>query len=125
MIFKSEIVFVKILLPLICGITLAYSIQSVQWLNYTTIAFCTCLFFAAFVNLFYKRLKIWKYKKLTSIFYYLIFFLFGAFLCFLQTDFTQPHYFAAQDVQYLKGSIDSEPQQNNDILRFEIKLAKS
>lgn len=119
MIFKSEIVFVKIILPLILGIIIGYYFQSAQLLDIFTAILTVLLALAIFINIFYKNLKAWKHKKSIASLYYLIIFAVGFFITLFHTDFLRPDYFAKKQYQQLKVWINNEPQQTNDILRFE------
>lgn len=119
MTFKSEIVFVKIILPLILGIIIGYYFQSAQLLNIFTAILTVLLALAILINIFYKQLKAWKYKKTIASLYYLIIFSLGFFLTLFNTHFLRPDYFGKKQCQQLKVWVDSEPQQTNDILRFE------
>ncbi|MFN0257706.1 ComEC/Rec2 family competence protein [Pedobacter ureilyticus] len=124
MIFKAEIVFVKILVPLISGITLAYYFQNEQLLEATTVLLFLMLIAALTINTFYKKIKGWNYKKALASFYYLIFFTLGVFLTLFHTDFLWKNYFTKKQYQQLKVWVNSEPQQTNDILRFEAKVTQ-
>jgi len=119
LIFKSEIVFVKIILPLILGIIIGYYFQSAQLLDIFTAILTVLLALAIFINIFYKNLKAWKHKKSIASLYYLIIFAVGFFITLFHTDFLRPDYFAKKQYQQLKVWINNEPQQTNDILRFE------
>jgi competence protein ComEC len=119
MVFKTEIVFVKIVMPLVLGIAFAYYFRSLQLLKIALIAEFILLLSAIFINSYYKTLKIWRLKTYVAFIYYLLFFLLGANICLLHTQFLKPDYFASKDNQCLKVWIAGEPQKNNDILRFE------
>jgi len=118
--FKGEIVFVKILWPLIGGIILGYYFPSVTLLELSCYALTGLLLLAITVNTLYKTFRAWKYKKLIASFYYLIFFNLGLLLNLFHTDFLHSNYFENQPYKQLKGWISSEPQQTNQILRFEV-----
>lgn len=122
MIFKSEIVFAKIILPLIFGIILGYYSQTLQLLRIATFTLIACFVLAVAINIIYKTFKLWNYKKTIASFYYLFFFVLGIFVSIFNTGFLRSDYFGHQPYQYLKIGIDSEPQQTNDILRFEAKV---
>lgn len=120
MIFRAEIVFVKILLPLIFGIILGYYFQNKQLLGVTITTLSCLLLIASLINIFYKKIKGWKYKKTIASFYYLIFFILGIFLTLFHTHFLSKDYFAKKQYHQLKVWVNSEPKQTNDIVRFEV-----
>lgn len=122
MIFKAEIVFVKIILPLILGIILGYYFQDEQLLRVSLIVLITLIIAAALINTFYKNIKGWRYKKSIASFYYLLFFIAGVAITLFHTDFISSNYFAKKKYQQLKVWVSSEPQQTNDILRFEVDV---
>ncbi|MNK33183.1 ComEC family competence protein [compost metagenome] len=124
MIFRAEIVFVKILLPLIGGIILAYYFQNEQLLRVAAIVLICSSIVALLINTFYKKLKAWNYKKSVASLYYLIFFSLGVFLTLFHTDFLSKSYFANKQYGQLKVIVDNEPQQTNDILRFEVAVTE-
>lgn len=124
MVFKAEIIFVRIIFPFIIGIVSAYYFQYKELLQWTKMILFGTLVLIVFCNIFYKQLKAWKYKKAISLLHYLCFFLFGAFLCLLNTHFLQPRYFAEKEYQQLKVWVANEPQQTNDILRFEANVTQ-
>lgn len=120
MIFKAEIVFVKILLPLIFGIVLGYYFQNEQLLRVLYFVLISLLVTTALINTFYKKLKAWNYKKLIGTLYYLFYFITGIFISLFHTDFLKGNYFAKKQYEQLKVYVNDEPQQTNDILRFEV-----
>ncbi|RYF19310.1 MAG: ComEC family competence protein, partial [Flavobacteriales bacterium] len=122
MIFKAEIVFVKIILPLILGIILGYYFQNEQLLRVSLIVVVIFLVLAALINTFYKSIKGWRYKKSIASFYYMMFFSVGITITLFHTDFISGNYFAKKQYQQLKVWVSSEPQQTNDILRFEVDV---
>ena len=122
MIFKAEIVFVKIILPLILGIILGYYFQNEQLLRVSIIVISILVVIAALINTFYKNIKAWRYKKTIASFYYLMFFFIGIAITLFHTDFISGNYFAKKQYQQLKVWVSSEPQQTNDILRFEVDV---
>ncbi|WAC40256.1 ComEC/Rec2 family competence protein [Pedobacter sp. SL55] len=108
------------LLPLIFGITLGYYFQNKQLLGVTTKVLPCLLLIASLINIFYKKFKGWQYKKTIASFYYLIFFILGIFLTLFHTHFLNKDYFAKKQYQQLKVWVNSEPEQTNDIVRFEV-----
>lgn len=124
MIFKSEIIFVKLIIPLILGIITAYFFQTETTLYYTQNILLAILTTISLMILLYKRLKIWLYKKTVASILYLLFFLLGAWLCLVNTNFLKRDYFARNNYPQLKVWVANEPQQKEDILRFEVNIEK-
>lgn len=119
MTFKAEIVFVKIILPLILGIIIVYYFQTPQVLQLVSILLAVFMAILVLLHIFYKKIKGWRYKKTIATFHYLLFFLLGAFISLFHTSFLAPDYFARKEYQQLKLWVASEPQLHHDILRFE------
>ncbi len=124
MIFKSEIVFVKLLFPLSLGIILGYHFQHQQLFRILLYVLCSLIFLAATIHIYYKKLKGWKFKKNIASLYYLLFFCLGFYLTLAHTDFLRSDYFGHKNYPHLKGWISSEPHQNHEILRFELSISK-
>lgn len=112
----------KIFLPLIGGIILGYYFQNGQLFEVAAIVLASLLFVALSINTFYKKIKAWNFKKSIASLYYFLFFSLGTYLSLLHTDFLSKNYFAQKQYQQLKVWVKSEPQQTNDILRFEVAV---
>ncbi len=124
MIFKAEIVFVKILLPLIGGIILGYYFQNEHQLRVSIIVLISLITLLILVNTLYKKIRGWNYKKSIGSLYYLLFFTLGFFLTLFHTDLIRTDYFAKTEYQQLKVWVNDEPQQTNHILRFEVTVTE-
>lgn len=124
MIFKSEIVFVKLLFPLSLGIILGYHFQHQQLFRILFYVLGALIFFAATIHIYYKKLQGWTFKKAIASLYYLLFFCLGFYLTLAHTDLLRSDYFGHKNYPYLKGWINSEPQQNHEILRFELSISE-
>lgn len=122
MIFKSEIVFVKLLFPLSLGIILGYHFQHQQLFRILFYTLAILIFFAVSIHIYYQKIKGWNFKKSIASLYYLLFFSLGSYLSLAHTNFLRSDYFGNKKHAYLKGWINSEPQQNNEILRFELLI---
>jgi competence protein ComEC len=121
-IFRSEIVFVKIILPLIIGLVLGFYYPHEQLLRVVKIVLPLLFIINLLINFFYKRIKGWQYQKNIALLNYLLFFVTGLFLSLNHRDTLQSDYFAKRDFTQIRAIIDNEPQQTNDILRFEVKV---
>ena len=124
MIFKSEIVFVKLLFPFSLGIMLGYHFQEQQLFRILLYALVSLVCFAIFIHIHYQKLKAWRFQKSIASLYYLLFFGLGFFITLAHNDILHPHYFSNKKLSHLKGWISSEPQQNNHILMFELRVSE-
>lgn len=124
MIFKSEIVFVKLLFLLSLGIILGYHFQHQQLFRILFYVLGTLIFLAATIHIYYQKLKGWKFKKTIASLYYLLFFSLGFYLTLAHTNFLHSDYFGHKNYPHLKGWISSEPQQSHEILRFELSISE-
>lgn len=125
MIFKSEIVFVRILFPFIAGIICTYLFANAD-LVYTSLFVTASILVILFgINLFYKKLKAYNYKTTIGIFFNLFCFAFGGLICLLNTQSFKKDYYANDTYQYLKVWVNSEPQLTNSILRFEVEVTNA
>jgi competence protein ComEC len=118
-IFKSEIVFVRILFPFITGIACAYLFGKGNFIIPCLITTTLLLSYLLFINLFYKKIKAYNFKGVTGVVFYLFCFALGGMMCLLNTQSSRKNYFANQSYDYLKVWVDGEPQLTNNILRFE------
>lgn len=122
MIFKSEIIYTRIIFPFIAGIIGAYYLQFQSVFDAVSISLAIFIVFTVFFNVFYKYFKLWRYKAVVSTVYYFVFFLLGAFASLWSTDFLKKDYFGHRNYEQLKIWVANEPQQTNDILRFEANV---
>jgi competence protein ComEC len=111
-------------MPFIFGIILAYYFQTTQLLRVVTYLLAIQLLIAATVNLYYKKLRAWRFKQTLSFFYYSLFAVSGVFICLHNSDQLQPDYFANKKFSQLKIWIASEPQMSGDVARFEAEVTK-
>lgn len=124
MTFKSEIVFVKLLFPFGLGIILGYHFQEQQLFRILLYILVALTVLAALVHTYYRKFKGWNFKKTIAILYYLLFFGLGFYLTLARTDFLKSDYFGHNKYSHLKGWICSEPQESNQILRFELSVSE-
>ncbi|WP_293787784.1 ComEC/Rec2 family competence protein [uncultured Pedobacter sp.] len=116
--FKTEYIFVRILFPFILGICIFYYIPTFAYIKCLTIALAIILLSILFLNFTYKRLKIYRYKGAVGFIIYLLFFNLGSLFCLLNNERLNQHYFAKTKCDYFKVWVNSEPQQNHEIVRF-------
>ena len=120
MTFKSEIVFVRVLLPFIMGICCVYNFQSHLLITVLLALSIVQLIYLLVINSFYKTLKAYKFKGITGIIFYFFCFTLGGLICLLNTQSLKKEYYANHSFDYLKVWVNDEPQQTNDIVRFEV-----
>jgi competence protein ComEC len=118
--FKSEIVFVRVLLPFILGICCAYNFQNCLLITLLLTFSVVLLIYLISINSFYKTLKAYRFKGITGVFFYLFCFVLGGLICLLNTQSLKKDYYEKHSFNYLKVWVNDEPQQTNDIVRFEV-----
>ncbi|WP_412469034.1 ComEC/Rec2 family competence protein [Pedobacter sp. KLB.chiD] len=116
--FKTEYIFVRILFPFILGICIFYYIPALAYIKCLTIALAIILLSILFLNFSYKRLNIYRYKGAVGFIIYLLFFNLGSLFCLLNNESLNQSYFAKTKCDYFKVWVNSEPQQNQNIVRF-------
>lgn len=122
---KDQILFLRILLPFLLGIITFYD-ASDPALKYIIGSLClTTFLLLVLVNLYYKKLKAYKFKSWISGLTYTSLFLFGAFLCILNKQCLSDSYFNSKQQSYLKVLVNDEPQLKSGILRFRGNVTKA
>ncbi|KQC00667.1 ComEC/Rec2 family competence protein [Pedobacter sp. Hv1] len=125
MTFRSEIVFVRIVLPFIAGIICAYPIESKKLIA-PTLFICLLLFTCLLIiNILYKHIKAYHFKDRIGLLIYMFCFFLGGLICLFNKQSLRPDYYSNYTSSYLKSYVNSEPQQTNDILRFEVVVTKA
>ncbi|MEJ5995493.1 ComEC/Rec2 family competence protein [Pedobacter sp. Du54] len=118
MIISAEIIFVRILIPLLLGIFFFYNFETKFHLQLST-------FFTAFIatsllgiNLLYKSIAAYRFKYVTGGLFALLFFFFGGWINLLCKDTLKSNYFGNQSYDQLKIWVNDEPQIGNGTIRF-------
>lgn len=75
------------------------------------------------INSLYKNIKAYQFKGITGFLFFIFCFNAGALICLLNNEALKSNYYGNRDYQYLKVEISNEPEQTNDILRFEVKVS--
>ncbi|MCX2574265.1 ComEC/Rec2 family competence protein [Pedobacter sandarakinus] len=120
--FKTEVVFARILAPFIFGIGFAYYFASKNLL-WVAAAFVFILFFLVIVsNLWYKKLKAYRSKGILGISILICFCSLGVFLVILNNEQLKSTYFGNQNFSALKIYVNDEPQISGDIVRFKARV---
>ncbi|RZL31213.1 MAG: ComEC family competence protein, partial [Pedobacter sp.] len=122
MTFKSEIVFVRILVPFGLGIILAYLFADASFIKPAIATTLVLLSYLLLINSFYKKLKAYNFKGFTGVVFIIFCFFLGSLFCLLNNSSYKKDYFANQNYEYLKVWVNDEPQLNNNILRFQVNV---
>jgi competence protein ComEC len=125
MVFKSEIIFVRILFPFILGILLSYVCRS-QYLLPVDALFAFVIFvFLLAINLRYKQLKTSRYKPVIAGLITIFWFFFGGLISLANSMELRETYFGAQPSRCLKAWVSNEPQLKEGIWRAELTIVNS
>lgn len=118
MLANAEIIFVRLLIPLMIGIGVFYSVENKFY--QLSIFLITVFIFVLLlgVNLFYKSIAAYRFKYSTGILFTLLFFFFGGWISVLHKDSFKKNYFGNKRYQHLKVWINDEPQQAKSTLQF-------
>jgi competence protein ComEC len=123
--FKTEYIFVRILLPFILGICIFYFFPALAYIKWLTLNLFVILLSILFLNITYKRFNIYRYKGAVGILIYILFFNLGSLFCLLNNESLNQNHFAKTDCNYLKVWVNDEPQQDGNIVRFKAKLVSA
>ncbi len=107
------------------GIICAYHISSTYILSLIIIFSISLVIYHILINFLYKTLRAYNFKGVTGVLLFLFSFIFGALICGLNKESLKDNHFGNKHYEYLKVSINNEPQQTNDILRFEVKVTRA
>ncbi|WP_231424301.1 DUF4131 domain-containing protein [Pedobacter sp. Leaf250] len=120
--FKAEYIFARILLPLLIGIGVFYYFPTEN--NILILLTASALIFLSIliINITYKKFKAYQFKGITGGLIFTFFFVFGGLLCLLNNEKLKSDYFAKKNYTYLKIWVNDEPEQTNDILRFNARV---
>lgn len=120
--YKSEIIFVKLLVPFSAGILLAYFYPSLllqDGLGWMVLLVFSCLIF---LNMGYLKFRAYQMKGLTILLFYFLIFCLGGWCCLHNIQNIQPGYFDRHKPEILKVVVDEEPQLKGKLLRFKAKV---
>jgi competence protein ComEC len=122
MTFKSELVFVRILLPTCAGIWSAYIFQDSKIISWSLMVSLLIFVILIPVNIFYNKLEIYQYKWAIGLLFFIFWYSFGCYICIKNIGLLEPNYYGKRVYPYLKVWISNEPQQNNGIIRIEAEV---
>ncbi|MDB5119803.1 MAG: hypothetical protein JWN56_1021 [Sphingobacteriales bacterium] len=125
MFFKGEIPFVRLLLPLIVGISIGYSFHSylLQILSFYTV----CLFSTVFLTLIiiYKTRIVYRNRWLMGITIHLLLVALGCYLAIYSSNRYSSNNFQNFHADALVIKVVNEPNFKGDIMRFESNVLTS
>lgn len=122
---RSELLFVRILIPYLMGIILYYHFNYLWPGAYLSI-FCLFVFLClSVINISYRKIKAYKFKPLTGFFIHVFFFFAGGFLCIANKQSLHADYYTNLPATHLKITVADEPQLKGKILRFKASVIES
>lgn len=122
MIYPSEIIFVRILVPFILGICSVYIFKLPIPVHIILIISLALLIFLFGINRYYKTIKAYRFKPIIGALFNCFYFFFGSLLYLLNDESLSKTYFARQSYPQLKIWINNEPQQTKGILKFNAEV---
>ncbi|MDB5142462.1 MAG: ComEC family competence protein, partial [Mucilaginibacter sp.] len=115
---KGEIPFVVLLLPFLAGIGLGIYFPSVSFAPLLQIALYSLAFVFIFLNLAYKRLKLYKFKWLGGVLIHSLLCLLGWVTVIHYDELNDKDHFTKKQANYLLVKINNEPKLTGELLRF-------
>lgn len=122
MIYKGEIPFVRMLIPLIIGIAFAYHFPSRYVPQYWVSATAFFLVLLTLFLFFYKRYKLFRLSWVAGIIIQFILFSTGAGLTADSSKLFDSRSFAVKESDYLSLRLMSEPSESKGIIRVEAEV---
>lgn len=124
--YSTEHVFIRLLIPLIMGISFALSLQASAWLH-IVLPFTTgiLLLFIIFMQVQYKRYELYLHSWLPGVSIFVFILMFFTTYTYFSCQTIQKDYFALHSADILLVEITSEPQLKNNQLRFEVAVHQS
>lgn len=125
MIIKAEIPFIRLLIPFLIGLILAYFYPSNWLITPLFITLICCFSVLACINIYYAGLKAYYHKGTIGIGLFFMYFLFGILNCLLHNQSLKNNFYANKNYTYLKVWVANEPEEKNNILRFETTVTQT
>ncbi|WP_069659736.1 ComEC/Rec2 family competence protein [Arcticibacter eurypsychrophilus] len=124
--YSTQHVFIRLLIPLIIGISIALSFQASTWL-YFILPFITgmLLLLMLAMQMQYKRYELYLYAWMPGLSVFLFILCFFATYTLFNFQVYSKNYFAHHRSDALLVEITSEPQLKNNHLRFEVSVRQS
>ncbi|KLT66926.1 ComEC/Rec2 family competence protein [Pedobacter sp. BMA] len=121
--FKAEYVFVRVLFPLVLGISLFYFFPDITIGIYLACGALTLFSTILLLNIIYRKVNAHRFKGFTGMLFLIFFFSFGGLLCLLNNEQIRQHYFGNQNSAILRIWVKDEPQRKGNILRFKAEVS--
>lgn len=114
----------RVLFPFLAGLVLGYHLS--DWFpSYLPVILAMALLTGLWLtHLFYKKWRIYHYKGITGLLFYVFCCFFGISVFLLNKQSLNRHYFGKYSPTYLKGHISNEPQTNGFIMRFQLTVGQ-
>jgi len=120
--YRQELAFVWVLLPFMFGIVTVYSRASLFLLYYNWCAAGLLFSCLLFINLFYVRIKAYRFKFLIGLLFCLFWYVAGSLNCMLHHEAIRPDHFSKSGYILLKGRVLDEPQYKTKTVRFKAEI---
>ncbi len=123
---KGEIPFVRILIPLIFGISMALCLPpTINWFNSLQFLLIGSLVIFVICHVFYKKLRLYRWRWITGILLFLFIGICGYEITTVAGQRLEENHFSKLRQEFLLVNISSEPKVSGDIVRFETKAQQS
>lgn len=122
---KTEVVFVRILIPFTVGILSFYGSKTHSLIYYLLIL-SLCLFASLMIiNISYNRGNIYRYKGINGLILHFFLFTLGSLFSILYNNHIYTDFYAFKKSKHLKIRIIDEPQKKQNIILFSAIVTKS
>ncbi|WP_316799412.1 ComEC/Rec2 family competence protein [Pedobacter frigidisoli] len=120
--FKSEYIFVRILVPFVSGIPLFYFFPVLTVINWLSL--CTFFLFVLILtlNITYKKFNVHRFKGISGILTLFFFFNLGGLISLWNNQQIRRDYFGKQTSTSVRIWVKDEPQRKGNILRFKAEV---
>jgi competence protein ComEC len=115
---KGEIPFAILLLPFLAGIGSGIYLPVFSFTAILTITLSGLIVLFISLNLFYKKLNLYKFKWTGGILIYCILFTLGWTITLKYNELNNKDHFSKKPADYLLVKVSNEPKLNGDLLRF-------
>lgn len=122
--YKGEVPFVRLLLPLMCGILVAY-VRGNEFIFRYSITILVSLF-AVFVALLsgYRKFNVYRYERLPGLLVCSLLFMFGYYITVRASQQFDRHHFSKSNASLFVGVVTSEPVIRKGISRCELSIMR-
>jgi len=125
MIYKGEIPFVRLVIPLMAGILLAYFFPYEGLFSAAIPLSVTNLSMLAFFMFYYKRFVFYRFRWIGGLLLHGLILVVGYWLTVYTSEKYDKEHFSLQKADAFLAKITSEPKISGDISRFEARIVQS